>query len=130
MGANQLYKLMCCGKVTRTPRNKGGNWDVCYSCGAKDPMIHEVDKEDDVLFVGIDTNSPKTNPSVGDTLLMGTTGSTSIKKTKTTEGKEKKIKVSNEEIIGWRLWINTYEILQENILLPPAHTDSNFNIRS
>lgn len=69
MGANQLYKLMCCGKVTRTPRNKGGNWDVCHSCGAKNPMIHEVDKEDDVLFVGDGMNSPR---SVGDVLIGGT----------------------------------------------------------
>lgn len=70
MGANQLYKLMCCGKVTRTPQ---GNWDVCYSCGTKKPMIEEVDKEDDVLFVGDGTNSPPhgQRPSVGDVLLMG-----------------------------------------------------------
>jgi hypothetical protein len=79
MGANQLYKLMCCGKVTRTPK---GNWDVCYSCGTKEPRIEEVDKEDDVLFVGGDKNIPTPSPSVGDTLLMGTKGSTAIKKTK------------------------------------------------
>ena len=57
MGRNQLYKLMCCGKVTKTPQ---GNWDVCYSCGTKKPMIEEVDKEDDVLFVGTDTNTGQT----------------------------------------------------------------------
>ena len=66
MGRNQLYKLMCCGKVTRTPR---GNWDVCYTCGAKNPKMEEVDKEDDVLFVGGDVNKPPTVKSVGDVLI-------------------------------------------------------------
>tara|TARA_B110000902_G_C14140784_1_gene525669 strand:- start:297 stop:740 length:444 start_codon:yes stop_codon:yes gene_type:complete len=65
MGSNQLYKLVCCGKVTKTPQ---GNWDVCHSCGTIKPRIEEVDKEDDVLFVG---KQIKTTPSksVGDTLV-------------------------------------------------------------
>ena len=67
MGRYQLYKMKCCGRVTRTLK---GNWDVCYTCGAKKPILEEVDKEDDVLFVGKDwSKKPEIKTTVGDTLV-------------------------------------------------------------
>ena len=60
----QLYKAICCGKVTKTPRD----WDVCWGCGKKNPILEEVDKEDAVFVMG--TKEETTRTSVGTSLLI------------------------------------------------------------
>lgn len=60
----QLYKAVCCGKVTKTPRD----WDVCWGCGKKNPILEEVDKEDAVFVMGIKEECIRT--SVGSSLLV------------------------------------------------------------
>jgi len=61
----QLYKAICCGKVTKTPRD----WDVCWGCGKKNPILEEVDKEDAVFVMGIKEECIRT--SVGSSLMIG-----------------------------------------------------------
>ena len=59
----QLYKAICCGKVTKTPQD----WDVCWGCGKKNPILEEVDKEDAVFVMG---TKEETRTSVGSSLLV------------------------------------------------------------
>ena len=60
----QLYKAICCGKVTKTPQD----WDVCWGCGKNNPILEEVDKEDAVFVMGIKEECIRT--SVGSSLLV------------------------------------------------------------
>lgn len=59
----RLYKAICCGKVTKTPQD----WDVCWGCGKKKPILEEVDKEDAVFVMG---TKEETRTSVGSSLLV------------------------------------------------------------
>ena len=58
----QLYKAICCGKVTKTPQD----WDICWGCGEKNPILEEVDKEDAVFVMGAKQGS---RTSVGSSLI-------------------------------------------------------------
>ena len=60
----QLYKATCCGKVTKTPRD----WDVCWGCGKKNPILEEVYKEDAVFVMGTKEETNRT--SVGSSLMI------------------------------------------------------------
>ena len=60
----RLYKAICCGKVTKTPQD----WDVCWGCGKKNPILEEVDKEDAVFVMGTKEETSRT--SVGSSLLV------------------------------------------------------------
>ena len=59
----RLYKALCCGKVTKTPQD----WDVCWGCGKKNPILEEVDKEDAVFVMG---TKEENRTSVGSSLLV------------------------------------------------------------
>ena len=59
----QLYKAICCGKVTKTPQD----WDVCWGCGKNNPILEEVDKEDAVFVMG---TKQEVRTSVGSSLLI------------------------------------------------------------